>query len=96
MDATTPSLLVVVVERNAVRVILTERNSTGMPPLIKSGGVLASSNASESTPRVGDDDGARGGEEKVGRLRCGDEVRLDLAELERRVGEDPVDNILLV
>tara|TARA_B100000780_G_C20777346_1_gene308650 strand:- start:117 stop:275 length:159 start_codon:yes stop_codon:yes gene_type:complete len=48
--------------------ILTERNSTGMPPLIKSGGVLAS-NSNESNPLVGEEDGANGGDEKVGRLR---------------------------
>ena len=66
-----------------VRDILTERNSTCaiIPlPLIKSGGVVASSRDERlSTPRVGDVEGASGGEENVGRLRCGDEVLLDVA-----------------
>ena len=69
--------------RYMVRDILTDRNSTCaiIPlPLIKSGGVVASSRDERlSTPRVGDVEGASGGEENVGRLRCGDEVLLEVA-----------------
>jgi hypothetical protein len=55
--------------------------------LIKSGGVVASWRSKESTapPCVGEDEGANGGDEKVGRwLRWGEDVRLE-AQLDVRL-----------
>ena len=55
--------------------------------MIKSGGVVASWRSKESTapPCVGEDEGANGGDEKVGRwLRWGEDVRLE-AQLDVRL-----------
>lgn len=58
-----------------------DRKAIGEPPLIKSGGVSGLANTRLFSPRVGDDEGANGGDENVGRERDGDPERLDVRDV---------------
>ena len=56
-------------ERKILRDNLAEWNVIGEPPLIKSGGVSGLSSVISFTPRLGDVDGTKGGEENMGVTR---------------------------
>ena len=67
-------------ERKILRDNLAEWNVIGEPPLIKSGGVSGLSSVISFTPRLGDVDGTKGGEENSGCERDGEPDRLDFRD----------------